>query len=385
MVCAGLTVAALPAVAAESDGTDPAIPGLVNSAELTTPVIASGVLSNDGARSLDGALVVLYAWPASDDLSRIKVGETVKTAPVGYALADADGNFALRISDQKMINRYRGADGKVDFEVDASTADSLYSYHFTANPSAASQKTTLSQKTTSSQGTAAAVELAIQPVPDIAPRVETPQFAPDGGAVDKVCTVSKVSNLGNFWVSVGYGYVSGSGASMKFTYTSGSSSTLGVGVSATGAPGTFSASGASAVSSTSTVSYPSTASFKVWKTQFTWGKYKKVCTTTGAGAITTYLAKADGYAGGSSIQTVAGYPTANYCVSNAAGTSFTKASTAAYNSSVGASTSGTLGVNLSAKTGYSTSAKITFTFTAAKKLCGTSGLPGGTPGRLVAR
>jgi len=362
----------LPA-AADTVGADSPIPGLVNSDGISGPAIASGVLSGVDSKSVAGALVVLNAWPSGEELSRLQIGETVKISPVGFAYADAQGRFELKISDRELSQKYRDGMGKIDFEINSVTQDTVFTHFFTADAGAVDAKV------------AGRTGLSISAVKDLAPRFKEPEFAPDGGAIEKACVTTKVANLGNFWVNVGYGYVSGSGATMKFTYTSGSSSELGVGVSTSGAAGTYSASGTSSFSSTSTVSYPSTNSFKAWKTQFRWGKYQKKCGRTGGGTVTTYTAKADGYAGGSSIQTIQSYPTATYCVSNAAGTSFTKASTAAYSSSVGASTSGVLGVNVTAKTGYTSTTKITFTFTATKLLCGTNGLPGGTPVRLVAR
>lgn len=98
-----------------------------------------------------------------------------------------------------------------------------------------------------------------------------------------------------------------------------------------------------------------------------------------------YNARPVSFSSGAKVQTITGAPSATYCTSFVAGSSFTKSTTAAYSASSGVTSSATLGINLSAKTGYSSDAKLKFAFSSAKKLCGTSGYPGDTPSRLVAK
>jgi hypothetical protein len=309
--------------------------------------------------------VTIQAWPSQETLSALKNGEAVKKSPVGYALTAADGSFDLKISAAGALNQYKNKDGIVDFEVISIGPDYISTYMFPATPESNAKSRN-------------AVDM--KPVLDIEPR-----FIDEQENHSKACATTKESSLGPVWVSVGYGYVV-SGATMTFTYTSGANSTVGAGVSSSGAAGTYSASGTSSVSSSATVGFPAnTNSFKVWKTQFVYGKYFTACVTNGVVTSSFYTAKADAFAGGTSVQTVTGYPTANYCTSYLAGSSFTKSTTAAYTSSVGAATSGLLGVNLSASTGYTSAAKLTFNFTAARNLCGVTGYPGSTPSRLVVK
>ncbi len=91
------------------------------------------------------------------------------------------------------------------------------------------------------------------------------------------------------------------------------------------------------------------------------------------------------YAGGTDIVNV-GLPavSSSYCVPEAAGSPFTKTTTAATTWTNGTHLGPVIGIDLSSKTGYSSESAVHFLFTANGRLCGTNGDPGATPGRLVA-
>lgn len=74
----------------------------------------------------------------------------------------------------------------------------------------------------------------------------------------------------------------------------------------------------------------------------------------------------------------------SYCVPEAAGSPFTKTTTAATTWTNGTHLGPVIGIDLSSKTGYSSESAVHFLFTANGRLCGTNGDPGATPGRLVA-
>lgn len=351
---------------------------LSDSAAITGPAIAKGVLRTGATTAPKDSLVMLYAWPSGEDLARVKVGETVKTVPVAYARASADGTFELKLSEasETLLHNYRNSVGEVDFELIGTSPDAVYVHNFTAKTPRSTKRAATDRTKTSS-----VPSLTVQSVPGLKPRLDGGGRTL-GGPFERVCETKKVADLGKYWVTVGYGYIDGSGAKMKFTYRAGASSTLGVAVSATGGAGTYRASGSSTFSSTSTVTYPATTGNKLWKTQFRYGKYKRgVCPYVRE----LYVSKVDGYAGGSRITTVKTTPVARHCVWNDPGTSFIKDTTAAYESSSGVSISGPLGVDLSSRTGYTSTAKITFSFSKMKRLCGTNADPGGNARRLVSR
>lgn len=190
-------------------------------------------------------------------------------------------------------------------------------------------------------------------------------------------------DLGLRKVSVGRGY-NKKGSTMTFIYTDGATSSLGVGYSASGKHGTFSASGTQSISSTAEIGFAKVKSTKgkLWRTKFRYGKYHEVCTNAhGHVVIDRYLVKAKNFAGGTYVST-SKRPAANYCTKYRAGTTFVKSTTAASTMSNAVTV---LGLSLTGQTGYSSDAKIRFKFSKKMKLCGTGGDPGGSPGRLVSK
>lgn len=363
-----------PAYADEVSG----VPGLENSVSVDGPTIFDGQLVARSGAGVAGQKVVLYAWPTASALAKLADGEVVKKAAVGYAETAQDGRFALKISDASLLGHYRDADGNINFGLVSASPSGLFTYNFV---SAADSKSP-SAFASVARGTSAVV---LAPAEDVSPRYDETRLPDDVRPVDKACGTVRNGDIGNFWVTVGYGYVTGSNASMNFSYTSGASSSLGVGMSISGAGGTFSASGTSSVSSSSTVSYPATGSFKGWQSQFFYGKFRTICTEGSLVVADYYEAKPVSFSGGASVQTISGAPAATYCTSYVSGSSFTKNTTTAYTGTAGVGSSGTLGVNLSATTGYSSQASLKFTFSSAGQLCGTNGYPGATPSRLVAK
>jgi len=203
-------------------------------------------------------------------------------------------------------------------------------------------------------------------------------------AAPAACTWVKVSTLGPRWVQVGEGYTT-TGVSAKLTYASGSSSTLGVGFSSSGSVGSFTASGSTTVSSSATIGMSpiSSVAGRYWKTQFVYSKFGYAC--GGASTYSAYEVRATSFAGGAQNISVTAVPSVPYCTPMPANTTFTKSSTNASTFSGGAALAKDIGINLSARTGFTTTTKITYTFSAAHKLCGSAGYPGSSPGRLAAK
>jgi hypothetical protein len=122
---------------------------------------------------------------------------------------------------------------------------------------------------------------------------------------------------------------------------------------------------------------------RYWKTEFVYSKFGYAC--GGASSYSAYEMRATSFAGGAQNISVTAVPSVPYCTPMPANTSFTKSSTAASTFSTGAALAGDIGINLSSKTGFTSTTKITYTFTAAHRLCGAAGYPGGSPSRLAAR
>lgn len=355
--------------AASTSGDEPHedLPGLVDSADITGPPLLTGDVRPDSG-SAEGEMVLLYALPPAEQLAKLAVGETVKSIPLGYGYVDDDGSFEIKLSDPALAEPYESTTGAVTVQVLTSTGNEVFS-----------ETTTLNEAQISGESTVA---------PEIVLDESVEALVEDAGdtTVEKSCDTTKVASLGDFWTYVGVGYITDSTvARMSFTYTKSAQSTLGVGLSATGDNGSFSASGTSTVGSSFSAAFPETLGNKGWQVQVRYGEYKRRCVGIGD-VVTTYSAIAEQTTGGTQVVTLASAPSATYCVPEPKDTKITIASTKASTVSGGVQSKGTIGINLSAQTGYSTNTQITFRFLKKAQLCGTAGKPAtGTPGQLVAK
>jgi hypothetical protein len=201
------------------------------------------------------------------------------------------------------------------------------------------------------------------------------------------CTTYFDQSLGTPWGDVGGTFATTNGGTSVLSYTQDASSSIGVGTSATGAAGSFSASGTNSISSSGTVTFP-TEWFSYgshhFKTEFVENEYYNFCydTVTGASSY-TYFNKVDGWAGGANLVSVNSI-TANNCVVQLGGSSFTKSTTKAWTFPAGMSIP-FINFNASTVTGYSTTANVTYSFNPGdnRHLCGVNSYPGGSSPLLL--
>lgn len=343
------------------------LPEVADSATIAGPVVARGKL----AQRLATARITLVAWPTSDVLAAAEDGDTVKPAPVGKAVAAGDGAFILRVDPTAPIAQFMEADGTVNFELAADAADGsriIFAFPRWFDREARAWRATPEDAVTG--------DLTINL--DGAASVEG-LHAEAPPAVDKACTTTVVATYNTRLGIVGEVYT-GPNASGDLEYINGASSTLGVGVSSTGAYGSFSASGTSGQSSTWTENYPTQGQNKLTVMRTNWGykKYKEACTHCGTGGCaswTTYRVRAYQYQGGQNMYTAASAPTANYCVSYVKGGSTTKDSGTAITFTNGVKLGSVIGIDLSTKTGFNANTKIKFNWINAGRLCGTNDYP----------
>lgn len=374
--------------------------GLVDSASLTTPVVASGhILKSDGSAAAF-ADVVLYAWPANDALKGLSPGDGFKLQAVGAATADINGAYTLRIASADLVSPMADSSGIINFEIDAGAIGQgtvPFGFPRKFDPSTGSMTeiggtppALASGPTASGSLWSVAPEHADVVLPLNGASTGTQNVGPPGStsAVNKgSCTLAVVTNYGPGWDIVGQTYSTTTGVTHQFVYTSGSSSSLGEGFSLSGAYGSFSASGTTGVGSTGSETYPvqGNGQYAYYETEFTFEKFRRTCINPRQPTTVDYLAKAVSWAAGAQIQRPSGAPAAGYCVSQLAGSVFRKESTTAITWTNGFSVGGFVGINLSTDTGYSTSASVEYSFSAQRHLCGTGGYPGGTPYQLVAQ
>jgi hypothetical protein len=166
--------------------------------------------------------------------------------------------------------------------------------------------------------------------------------------------------------------------SLSFTYLAGQSSKLGV---LAEIPGTnsFKAGGTHSWSSTSKQDFGHHSTNQLYRTDFEYKKFSNTCLGV--------FARVAGYDGGDRTEGgVAAFKVnTSLCQPERASDTFSKFDTTATTFSAGVSLAKTdLGVNASADTGYTKTSQVNFKFGMAGRICGRSGQPGQSPGRLIA-
>lgn len=372
------------------------LPEIVDSASLHSPVLISEtIVDSRGEPFPAGTRVVVWAYPNSEVIELMNVGDSIQAVPVAKALLGEGGSYAIRLKDAAGIQRFMSKARSVDFEIRAVDGDRYAAYSFSKSVRDLAGRPILVNDDVDENDKVALAGAAQRP--DVAPIVSLPSnpailhLSPGEAVVNKtdVCGETLVANLGSKAVVVGGTYTTASGASAKFTYVSGASSSLGVGYSTSGSYGTYSASGTWAKSSTSSIDFGTRSGSYLYKTYFQYGKYSQWCYPVynpAAKTIYAYKVHASAFNGGSAV-TASSAPSASYCFPFALGTSVSKSTTSAYTWSSGASLSSSIGVNLSSKTGYTTTAKLTYTNSSGgnKQICGTNRMWGNTPLRAVAK
>lgn len=211
----------------------------------------------------------------------------------------------------------------------------------------------------------------------------------DYGPVPSGCIKSFQKDLGARKVFVGGHYDYTDGVSHWLSFKESAQSEIGIGVSASGAKGTFSASGGTKkVKATDDVADFARASVNEHDyTSYRFGLYKLSCGTSGLPNWShKYLSQAYKFAGGGSVWQGAKTPAAWNCVPLAKGLTYKKSTSRAWTNTIGAKTGDLIGVDVSAQAGYSGEVTVGFQFwSKSGLLCGTKDDPGGKPGLLVAR
>lgn len=373
------------------------LPEIADSADLSTEVVASGrALDPQGRPLAAGSQVELYAWPATEVLAAVKIGESITLTPVGKAQTRANGSFELRLDDGVDLGRFANSIGTIDLEVQAWGPDSLSVVHFSrALPGASALNGALPDQAQANGARSLALEespsrgleMRGRHQPEAASAHANPQAGPLNKSI--YCWDTKLATYPARQTQVGTTYVTVPSANATFSYTAGASNTLGVAVSATGAAGSFKASGTSTLSSSGVPEWGARTGNVSYSTFFTYEKWQRSCQDVYIQPdpwIVNVTVKATRFDGGTAVGSPA-LPTANYCVPLARNSSYTITSTKASTNSTGVSLSSAIGINVSSQAGYSTVVKAKYTNTSLsidRRLCGVSGYPGNSsPGRLV--
>jgi len=307
-------------------------------------------------RPVPGATVVLLQEPAAATLANLRVGDSYSAVAVASGTTAPDGSTDL--SEPEVTN---GDGSPVNFRVVAT--DGLGSATTFTTPGGRDSALSLQFGSASSASS-------------------TPSSGNAASAVSKGTTTSTLLSSYSVWDIVGQLYSTTTGVTGDFTYNAGQTSELGVGVSATGAYGSFSVGGTSAQSSGISINYPTlSATFQQYlKTQWLYGKFKDVYTTCVKGfctSTTSYGARPYKFIGGSLLNTASSVPSATHCAYYISGSGATVSTGSAITWTNGVSIGSVIGIDLSSKTGYAVNAELKYTFTANRHLCGTGDYPNG--------
>jgi hypothetical protein len=322
-----------------------------------------------GGQPIPGAKVTLYAWPRQSVVAALKAGAVVPMRAIGSGTSTSSGRYAISVSNWKAVRA--SADGNVvNLEVIAVQGRRGASFTFPRLLTGAAGSWTLAVDSKAPTPDRAPQQAALSLRSGPSGPGSRPNFPPCG-------QLDKVKYLGKRWTIVGETASRVPGVKMDFTYGHGQNSSLGVGFSVSGAKGTWTADGTKSVSENGSQGFPTAtgAITTLDKTEFKYWNFLEVC--VGDKALPT------GWAAGSS-HGHGGAPNAAHCVSELAGSHFTKDTTTSWTFSSGVSLADIIGINLSAQTGYDATASVTYHFPQHRFLCGKNDDPGGAPGLLVA-
>jgi hypothetical protein len=307
-------------------------------------------------------------------LASVPTGGAVTTIPIGKATTSADGRFTLRVDPTVPLAELLEPDGTLNFDI--------YSLSGSERGSAALARRLdqnggrwldPAREGVAADDSLAAVKLAVGNVPGLSPSdpgVPLPAPAADR---DFGCPNYALATYNSIITAIGETYP-GPHATGQFVYTNGSSSSLGVGVSASGSYGTFSASGTASASSTVTLSWPSkpASSLYIYETTFQYKKFD-VWLLWDFGCIHwDYETRPTAFQGAVTGYNACCAPGVSYSSSIASGATVTKDTAQAVTWSDAVKIGSFIGINLSGSTGYNTSTKLKFSFFANGSLWGDS-------------
>jgi hypothetical protein len=102
--------------------------------------VVSGVVTRDGV-PVSEAEIVATAWPEQAVLDKLAAGDPVPTQVLGTVRSDKSGRFAVPVRPGTLGPDYTGPDGEADIAVTASDGDYEVSWNFTAVAAATSAAT----------------------------------------------------------------------------------------------------------------------------------------------------------------------------------------------------------------------------------------------------
>jgi hypothetical protein len=368
------TVFALNPIAGASSG---GLTGRGPSTSLASEVALRGRIVDANGNAVAGARVQLYAWPASWPDSQVtRPGEQVPTRLVGQAVTTATGLYAVRVAVaalrasaisagivnlQASVVGATGASGFYPFSVRIITARSgsvLTRFPASSSTRAAAEKVFRLSRS--------ATRLVIHP-----------------GDFCDVRHVKFIKNYKAAWGTIDETYMNRSGVQAQANIVRSQTTTFGVGISASGAPGSFSENGS--------FTFKNTIGFKfkwyngpgsqAYRMNYRPAKYQEYWSP---GHCTSgYFTQPDKQLAGHRVVSAGKIPIARHCDPESPGTLSMSSSTATTISA--ALTVAEIGFKATAQTGWSETDTLSYKSNLNTWwFCGVKDDPAGSPGRVVA-
>ena len=386
-----------------TDGTE----GRGGIPQASTPALVTGTITDESGNPLAVDLH-LVAWPSESRVEAMEVGEAVPVTRVAETTSAEDGSFELRIDSATPMDEFSNDAGIVNFDIVSTGSEASATYSFSRRqieagntaiwidalqePRGHEEPATLhlpidvtmvvggtsTETSTSSEEFDAAYQETLGSAPsdtNALPGTELLAIAPTLASSSGTCPVTLVKTYTAQWDLVGelYNYYSKG----QYTYTTGANSVLGIGYSASGAYGSFKASGTASKSSTSTQGFPTYGEYamRYLDTKFQYGLYAYYGYNGFYCSFLGYYARPYKFFGGVSARTVSTRPTATHCTSFASGSFFVTENATASTWSNGMKMGSQIGIDLSSRTGWTSAAKLRYDFTRASKACGNNNPP----------
>lgn len=348
-------------------------PSLAAAGLVTATTVGDQVITSSGELVTGGA-VRLYAAPTNAQASRARIGQTLPWRALGVVPLSTTGRFALAAPSLSKLAGFVDSAGWANFRLVVTTAQGT-------GETAFSRQYDESKLTTGSNGNVEQVLAAVVVRPATAVRVRPATAVRSLNLVPlddpSSCTSTYITRY-SFTTNIASTYVNTTGIKATVTYVNGTSSSLGVGVSSTGANGSFSASGTSTVSHTTETHYPTMTAKQSYKytTDMRYNKTHVVCKDSRTGAVisNSYEVAVASQDGGASYAGI-GLATFSHCKPYLAGTGQKKDSGTAYDFTTGVSAGSILGTNLSSQTGWNRSASEDLVGNHSFHICGQFDFP----------
>lgn len=343
-----------------------------SSASSASQVALRGRIVDLNGRAVAGARVQLFAWPARQVS---KPGEQVPMRLVGQAVSVASGQYVVRVAMAPLrASAISGGIVNLQASIVGATGASGF-YPFSVRISSASSGPVL---------TAFPADAA-RGVPDRVFRLSTlsARIAEHPGDFCDVRHVKFLKNYRKEWGTVDQTYMNRRGVKAQANLVSGQSTTFSVGISASGAAGSFSSSGTFTLKDSIGFKFQwySGPSSEAYQVNYRPGKYEEFWSP--GHCTSNFFAQPDAQLAGHRVISAGKIPIARHCDPEPPGTlSMTRSKALTISAAL---TIAEIGFKVGAQTGWSQTDTISYkSGLRTWWFCGVRDDPAGNPGRIVA-